>query len=101
MTWHRAVTLVWFPVQFALLVAMLWYVPRADHLDSGESIALFFGMGVLAGTIGINYSHELMHQKSKLERWLADLLLASCCIRISGPSICGCITSMSAPRATR
>ena len=48
-----------------------------DHLDSGERIALFFGMGVVAGTIGINYSHELMHQKSRLERWLADLLLAS------------------------
>jgi alkane 1-monooxygenase len=33
-------------------------------------------MGVLSGTVGINYSHELMHQKSRLERWLADLLLA-------------------------
>lgn len=77
LTWHKAVTLVWFPVQFALLVAMLWYVPRADHLDTGERIALFFGMGVVAGTIGINYSHELMHQKSRLERWLADLLLAT------------------------
>ena len=31
----------------------------------------------MSGTIGINYSHELMHQKSKLERWLADLLLAT------------------------
>jgi alkane 1-monooxygenase len=77
MTWHRAVTLVWFPVQFLLLTLMLWYVPRAAHLDTGERMALFFGMGVVAGTIGINYSHELMHQKSGLERWLADLLLAS------------------------
>jgi alkane 1-monooxygenase len=77
LTWHRAVTLVWFPIQFALLVTMLWYVPRAGHLDTGERIALFFGMGVIAGTIGINYSHELMHQKSRLERWLGDLLLAT------------------------
>ncbi len=77
LTWHRAVTLVWFPVQFALLCLMLWYVPRADHLDTGEKIALFFGMGVVSGTIGINYAHELMHQKSRLERWFADLLLAS------------------------
>jgi len=75
LTWHRAVTLVWFPVQFALLLAMLWYVPRAAHLGMGERIGLFFGMGVLSGTIGINYSHELMHQKSQLERWLGDLLL--------------------------
>lgn len=75
--WHTMVTLVWPPVQFALLAAMLWVVPRAGHLDTGESLALFFGMGVLSGTIGINYSHELMHQRSKAERWLADLLLAS------------------------
>lgn len=74
---YQAVTLVWFPVQLALLVLMLWYVPRAAHLATGEKIGLFFGMGVVSGTIGINYAHELMHQKSRLERWLADLLLAS------------------------
>ena len=77
LTAHRMVTLVWFPAQFALLCAMLWYVPRADHLGAMESFALLFGMGIVSGTIGINYSHELMHQKSKLERGLADLLLAS------------------------
>jgi alkane 1-monooxygenase len=77
LTWHRAITLIWFPVQLALLAGMLWYVPRAADLDTGERIGLFFGMGVISGTIGINYSHELMHQKSRLERWLADLLLAS------------------------
>ena len=75
--WHRVLTLIWFPVQAATLVALLWYVPRADHLDTGEALALFFGMGVIGGTIGINYAHELMHQKSPLERWLADMLLAS------------------------
>jgi len=31
----------------------------------------------MSGGIGINYAHELMHQSSKLERWLGDLLLAS------------------------
>jgi alkane 1-monooxygenase len=77
MTAHRLLTLIWFPVQFALLVLMLWHVPRAADLDSGERIALFFGLGVVSGTIGINYSHELMHRKSRLERWLADLLLAA------------------------
>jgi alkane 1-monooxygenase len=75
--WYRAITLIWFPVQFTLLVWLLYYVPRADHLGTFESIMIFFGMGVISGTVGINYSHELMHQKSKLERWLADLLLAS------------------------
>lgn len=75
--WYRLITVIWFPVQFALLVWMLWYVPGAAHLGPWEKVGVFFGMGVVAGTIGINYAHELMHQKSKVERWLADLLLAS------------------------
>ncbi len=75
--WYRAVTLIWFPVQFALLCWLLWFVPQADHLGGVERIGVFFGMGVISGAVGINYSHELMHQKSRLERWLADLLLAT------------------------
>lgn len=75
--WYRLVTLIWFPLQFGLLVALLWYVPRAGHLGLGEKLALFFGVGVVSGTVGINYSHELMHQKSAAERWLGDLLLAT------------------------
>jgi alkane 1-monooxygenase len=75
--WYRLITLIWFPVQFATLCGLLIYAPRADHLGTAELLLLFFGMGVIGGTIGINYSHELMHQKSNLERWMADLLLAS------------------------
>jgi alkane 1-monooxygenase len=75
--WYRLITLIWFPVQFALLIWLLWYVPTAVHLRPIEIIGLFFGMGVVSGTIGINYSHELMHQKSPVERMLGDLLLAS------------------------
>lgn len=75
--WYRLITLMWFPIQFVTLFALIWYVPGADHLSMGEKIALFFGMGVISGTIGINYSHELMHQKSAAERWLGDLLLAT------------------------
>ena len=63
--WYRLVTLVWFPIQFVLLVWALWYVPQAAHLGLAEKVAIFFGMGVISGTIGINYSHELMHQDRK------------------------------------
>ena len=77
LVWYQLITLVWFPIQFLLLMGMVWYVPQAAHLGLAEKIGLFFGMGVISGTIGINYSHELMHQKSHLERWLGDLLLAS------------------------
>lgn len=74
--YYRAVTLIWFPVQFVLLFWMVWYVPQAAHLGLLEKVVLFFGAGVVSGTIGINYSHELMHQKPAWERMLGDLLLA-------------------------
>ncbi len=75
--WYRFITMAWFPVQFAILLMMLWYVPQAGHLNIAEKLVLFFGMGVMSGTIGIVYAHELMHQSDKTERWLGDLLLAS------------------------
>jgi alkane 1-monooxygenase len=75
--WYRLITLIWFPVQALLLFGLIWYTTRAPHLGGLEKIAIFFGMGVVSGTIGIVYAHELMHQKSKTERWLGDLLMAS------------------------
>jgi len=75
--WYRMITLIWFPVQFVMLMGMLWYVPQAGNLNLLERLVLFFGMGIMSGTIGIVYAHELMHQKDGLERWLGDLLLAS------------------------
>src|SRR6056297_4094572 len=74
--WYKAITLLWAPIQFSLLFWMVWYVPAAEHLSALEKIVLFFGVGVITGTVGIVYSHELMHQKDKGERWLADGLLS-------------------------
>ncbi len=74
--WYRLITLIWAPVQFAVLFGTIYVVTHGSHLGTAEKFAVFFGIGVLSGTIGINYSHELMHQKPKAERWLADILLA-------------------------
>lgn len=76
--WYRAITLIWPPLQFVLLFWVIWYAngPGDAHLSPIETICLFFGVGVVTGTIGINYSHELMHQKDRRERMLGDLLLA-------------------------
>ena len=74
--WYKMITLIWGPVQFVLLASLLWYVPQAEHLTTFERVGVFFGVGVITGTIGINYAHELMHQKPKVERWMADILLA-------------------------
>ncbi|MGI9369548.1 MAG: alkane 1-monooxygenase [Ruegeria sp.] len=74
--WHILLTKIWVPVQFVTLFGLIWYSTHTHHLGSLEKFALFFGMGVLSGTIGINYSHELMHQSGRFERWLGDILLA-------------------------
>ena len=74
--WYKLVTLIWPVLQFATVFGMIWYVTRADHLGGWEQYFLFIGVGVITGTIGINYAHELMHQRSRYERNAADFLLA-------------------------
>ena len=77
LVWYRRVTLIWLPVQLVLIYGTLAYVTATGHLAAWEELALFAGVGVATGGIGITYAHELMHQKPKAERWLADLLLAT------------------------
>ncbi len=74
--WYVWLTAAWVPLQAITLFTLLAYVAHSTHLNGWEKIGSFAGMGVISGTIGINYSHELMHQKSKAERRLGDILLA-------------------------
>jgi alkane 1-monooxygenase len=74
---YRMVTMLWVPVQIAMIFGLIWFVQTATTLGTWEKAGLFFAVGVLSGTVGITYAHELMHQKNRLERWLADILLAS------------------------
>ena len=73
--WHRLITLIWAPLQFLMIFWLVWYIPRVDHLNPLEIYLVTISMGVLSGSVGIVYAHELMHQKNKLERWLGDLLM--------------------------
>lgn len=75
--WYRLITMIWLPIQVVLIYGSLYYVTHTTHLSGWEKLGLFFGVGVVTGSVGIVYSHELMHQSNKLERWLADLLLAT------------------------
>ncbi|MEM9784887.1 MAG: alkane 1-monooxygenase [Pseudomonadota bacterium] len=75
--WYRLITLLWAPVQLMTIFGLMIYVVQTDHLNWVEEWALFAGLGVLSGTVGITYAHELMHQKPRLERWMADVLMAS------------------------
>ena len=75
--WYQLITLIWYPVQAILIYGLIWYATHTPHLSGVEKIALFLGLGQITGAVGIVYAHELMHQKTHLERWLADLLMAS------------------------
>ncbi len=74
--WYKLITQLWVPLQFVTLFGVIAYISRAAHLGGWESFGVMFGMGVMTGTVGIVYAHELLHQKGKFERRLGDLLLA-------------------------
>ena len=74
--WYRLITLVWAPLQAITLFVTLAYITTTDHLATWEKLGVAYGLGILLGTIGIVYAHELMHQQSRLERWLGDVLMA-------------------------
>ncbi|MAY32125.1 MAG: alkane 1-monooxygenase [Rhodovulum sp.] len=75
--WYRLITLIWFPIQAAVIYGTIYYATHVADYGLVELLGLFFGVGVISGTIGIVYAHELLHQKNRVERWLGDLLLAS------------------------
>ncbi|MEO1536861.1 MAG: alkane 1-monooxygenase [Pseudomonadota bacterium] len=73
--WYRLITLVWPFAQAATVFGIIAYVTRSGHLSGAEIFGLSAGLGILSGAIGIVYAHELMHQSSRLERWLGDILM--------------------------
>lgn len=74
--WHWAVTLVWPVLQTVILLGTIAYVPRAAHLGPLEIIGITVGLGIISGAVGIVFAHELMHQQSRVERWLGDILMS-------------------------
>lgn len=73
--WYRLITLIWPGVQAVILFGSLAFAVQ-DGFTWWEKLSLMFGVGISTGTVGINYAHELMHQKNRTERWLGDILLA-------------------------
>ena len=73
--WHRLITLIWPFVQGVTIFGTIFYLSVTSHTSWLEDIGIAFGLGVLSGTIGIVYGHELMHQGNRFERWLGDVLM--------------------------
>jgi len=73
---YRLVTIVWVPAQFITLFGVLYYITATGDMSGFAQWLMMAAIGILTGTIGINYSHELMHQKPRAERFMGDVLLA-------------------------
>lgn len=75
LAWRLLVRL-WVPVQLALLI---WGFARVVDSDASlwQRILLVTDLGILSGAVGITYAHELMHRSARLDRALAEVLMAS------------------------
>jgi hypothetical protein len=97
--WYRLITMIWAHVQFITVFALIAYVTGAAHLAAWEKVSFFgVGVGVITGTIGINYSHELMHPQKNLSATWRIFYYAWSCILISALSTCWFITVTSQHR---
>ena len=72
--YYRRLTYAAVPLHFVTLISAAWYVGTQD-LSMGGALGLAFVAGMTAG-LAINTGHELGHKNSRLEKWLAKLLLA-------------------------
>jgi alkane 1-monooxygenase len=74
--WFRAITWLWVPVQVAMLV---WAIVQisSGRLTTIEVIGLTVSTGLVAGTVGITFAHELVHRPGAFELALGDVLLAT------------------------
>lgn len=75
--WYTLVTKVWPFIQIPMIFGSLWFVASTSLLTTTQEWILMAVVGVPTGTIGINFAHELMHQRSRFERTLADVLMTS------------------------
>lgn len=72
--WLRHLLRLFVPLQLALLVAGLQAAPHASWL---EVAGLAFAVGFVTGGQGITFAHELGHSRSRFDRMLAWVLMAS------------------------
>jgi alkane 1-monooxygenase len=72
--YYRILTYLTVPMHFLVLIALAWFVGTQD-ISLWSVLVLAITAGTFSG-LGINTGHELGHKKSKLERWLAKIVLA-------------------------
>jgi alkane 1-monooxygenase len=76
--WFRAVTWLWVPVHVAILI---WAIEQASsgRLSGVELAGLTLSLGIIAGSVGITFAHELVHRPGRFEVALGEILLSATC----------------------
>lgn len=74
--WFRAVTWLWVPAQIAMLAWAVNHV-AAGGLPLLELAGLTLSTGLIAGTVGITFAHELVHRPGAFELALGEILLGT------------------------
>ena len=72
---YKIILFAWPPIQLFLIFGSLVAIFSFEHLNFIEAIGLMLVQGLITGAVGIVFAHELMHQKTRFERFLSDLLM--------------------------
>lgn len=73
--WFRAITWLWVPAHVAM-VSWAAAAAASGRMSSLELAGLAISTGVIAGTVGITFAHELIHRPARFERALGEVLLS-------------------------
>lgn len=74
--YYRYVTYALVPMIWGAYLFGIWFV-GTQNLPAHGVVAMILLVGGTCG-VGINVGHELGHKQTRLERWLAKLVLAPC-----------------------
>ena len=74
--WHRLCVRLHVPLQAALLALLLWLLAEGAW-SVAAAVALGVAVGGVTGSQGITFAHELGHSRSRFDRLLAWMLMAS------------------------
>jgi alkane 1-monooxygenase len=74
--WFRLITWAWTAVQ---PVMILWVLgaARSGRLSALEIVGITASLGMITGSIGITFAHELVHRSARFERALGEIVLAT------------------------
>lgn len=75
--WYRMITIIWLPLQLIVIFGGLMVVSWSGHLSGWEKLWLMLSVGIITGSIGINYAHELIHRPNRFEHMLGEWMLIS------------------------